>query len=209
MHILTHHLIRELKSVLVIIKMNREIILGDRTIKYDLEYKKVKNINLRIKSDCSVCVSANKRVPQKIIDDFIISKAGFIGRALEKYKNIPATVQKQYFTEDEVKEQIHDLCNKAFPYYEKRGIKYPEIKFRKMVSRWGSCHFQKGILTFNTNLMYAPTECIEYVVRHEFTHFLQPNHSSKFYDELAKVYPNWKECRKKLKEISIRYKRGG
>ena len=204
MHILTHHLIRELKSVLVIIKMNREIILGDRTIKYDLEYKKVKNINLRIKSDCSVCVSANKRVTIKAIDDFVLSKADFILRALEKYKNIPATVQKQYFTEDEVKEQIHDLCNKAFPYYEKRGIKYPEIKFRKMVSRWGSCHTKKGILTFSTNLMYAPAECIEYVVWHEFTHFLQPNHSSKFYDELAKVYPNWKECRKKLKEISIR-----
>ena len=204
MHILTHHLIRELKSVLVIIKMNREIILGDRTIKYDLEYKKVKNINLRIKTDCSVCVSANKRVTIKAIDDFVLSKADFILRALEKYKNIPATVQKQYFTEDEVKEQIHDLCNKAFPYYEKRGIKYPEIKFRKMVSRWGSCHTKKGILTFSTNLMYAPAECIEYVVWHEFTHFLQPNHSSKFYDELAKVYPNWKECRKKLKEISIR-----
>lgn len=184
--------------------MNIETTLGDRTIKYDLQYKKVKNINLRIKPDGSIKVSANKRVPQKIIDDFIISKADFIGRALEKYKNIPATGQKQYFTEDEVKEQIHDLCNKAFPYYEKRGIKYPEIKFRKMVSRWGSCHFQKGILTFNTNLMYAPTECIEYVVWHEFTHFLQPNHSSKFYNELAKVYPNWKECRKKLKEISIR-----
>ena len=204
MHILTHHLIRELKSVLVIIKMNREIILGDRTIKYDLQYKKVKNINLRIKPDGSINVSVNKRVPQKVIDEFIISKADFIVRALEKYKNIPATVQKQYFTEDEVKEQIHDLCNKAFPYYEKRGIKYPEIKFRKMVSRWGSCHTKKGILTFSTNLMYAPAECIEYVVWHEFTHFLQPNHSSKFYDELAKVYPNWKECRKKLKEISIR-----
>ena len=204
MHILTHHLIRELKSVLVIIKMNREIILGDRTIKYDLQYKKVKNINLRIKPDGSINVSVNKRVPQKVIDEFIISKADFIVRVLEKYKNIPATVQKQYFTEDEVKEQIHDLCNKVFPYYEKRGIKYPEIKFRKMVSRWGSCNTKKGILTFSTNLMYAPAECIEYVVWHEFTHFLQPNHSSKFYDELAKVYPNWKECRKKLKEISIR-----
>ena len=204
MHILTHHLIRELKSVLVKIDMNIETTLGDRTIKYDLQYKKVKNINLRIKPDGSIKVSANKRVPQKIIDDFIISKADFIVRALEKYKNIPATVQKQYFTEDDVKEQIHDLCNKAFPYYEKRGIKYPEIKFRKMVSRWGSCHTKKGILTFSTNLMYAPAECIEYVVWHEFTHFLQPNHSTRFYDELAKVCPNWKECRKKLKEISIR-----
>lgn len=204
MHILTHHLIRELKSVLVIIKMNREIILGNRTIKYDLQYKKVKNINLRIKPDGSINVSANKKVPQKVLDDFIISKAEFILRALEKYKNMPVKEQKQYYTEDELKELILALCNNVYPYYEKQGIKHPEIKFRKMVSRWGSCHTKNGILTFSTNLMYAPAECIEYVVWHEFTHFLQPNHSTRFYDELAKVYPNWKECRKKLKEISIR-----
>ena len=204
MHILTHHLIRELKSVLVIIKMNREIILGDRSIKYDLQYKKVKNINLRIKPDGSINVSANKKVPQKVIDDFIISKAEFILRALEKYKSETTKEQRQYYTEDEVKELTLALCDKVYPYYQKRGVGYPEIKFRKMVSRWGSCHTKKGILTFSTNLMYAPAECIEYVVWHEFTHFLQPNHSTRFYDELAKVCPNWKECRKKLKEISIR-----
>ena len=184
--------------------MIKEIKHSNITIQYQLQHKTVKNINLRIKPDGSINVSANKRVPQKDIDDFIISKADFILRALEKYKNVPDKEQKQYYTEDEVKELILELCNKAYPYYEKRGIKCPEIKFRKMVSCWGSCHSQKGILTFNINLMYAPIECIEYVVWHEFTHFLQPDHSSKFYDELAKVYPNWKECRKKLKDINIR-----
>ena len=184
--------------------MIREIIFKDNIIQYNLQYKNVKNINMRIKPDGSINVSANRRVSQKIIDDFINSKADFILRALEMYKNKPVKEQKQYYTEDELKELILALCNKVCPYYEKYGIKYPEIKFRKMVSRWGSCHSQKGILTFNMNLMYAPMECIEYVVWHEFTHFLQPNHSSKFYDELAKVYPNWNECRKKLKDINIR-----
>ena len=186
------------------IKMIREIELNNKTIQYELQHKKVKNINLRIKPDGSIYVSANKRVPQNVIDDFIISKADFIIRALEIYKNMTAKKQIKYFTEDEVKEQIIYLCKKVYPYYEEKGIINPEIKFRKMVSRWGSCHTQKGILTFNTNLMYAPIECIEYVVYHEFTHFLQPNHSNKFYDELAKVYPNWNDCRKKLKEIQIR-----
>ena len=184
--------------------MIRKIKINNTTIQYDLQYKKVKNINLRIKPDGSINVSANKRVPQKVIDDFIILKADFILRALEKYKDRPIAEQKQYYTEDEVKELILILCNRVYPYYEKREVKRPEIKFRRMVSRWGSCHSQKGILSFNTNLMYAPIECIEYVVYHEFTHFLQPNHSNKFYDELAKVYPNWKECRNKLKEIHIR-----
>lgn len=184
--------------------MIREIEINNTTIHYDLQYKKVKNINLRIKPDGSINVSANKRVSQKVIDEFIVSKAEFILRALEKYKNMPVIEQKEYYTEEEVKELILRLCKKVYPYYQARGINYPEIKFRKMVSRWGSCHSQKGILTFNTNLMYAPIECIEYVVYHEFTHFLQPNHSSKFYDELAKVCPNWKEYIKKLKDISIR-----
>ena len=169
-----------------------------------MKYKKVKNINLRIKPDGSINVSANKRVPLKVIDEFIISKAEFILRALEKYSNMPVAEQKQYFTEDEVRELILNLCKQIYPYYQAKGIMYPEIKFRKMVSRWGSCHSQKGILTFNTNLMYAPIECVEYVVYHEFTHFLQQNHSNKYYAELEKVYPKWKECRNKLKEIHIR-----
>jgi len=184
--------------------MIKEIKINNTIINYDLQFKKVKNINLRIKPDGSINVSVNKRVSQKVIDDFITLKADFILRALEKYKNRPSVEQKQCYTEDEVKELILLICDKAYPYYEKRGIKYPKIKFKKMVSRWGSCHSQKGILTFNTNLMYAPIECIEYVVYHEFTHFLQPNHSIRFYDAITKVYPNWKECRNKLKTINLR-----
>lgn len=184
--------------------MIREIEVNNRKIQYELQYKNVKRINLRIKPDGSINVSANKRVPQKVIDDFIISKSDFIIRAFNKYKDMPAKEEKQYFTEDEIREQVVSLCKEAYPYFQNREVGYPEIKFRKMVSRWGSCNYLKGVLTFNTNLMYAPIECIEYVVYHEFTHFLQPNHSTKFYDELEKVYPNWKECRQKLKEIHIR-----
>ena len=95
------------------------------------------------------------------------------------------------------------LCGAVYPYFKARGVKYPQIKFRKMVSRWGSCQPTKGILTFNTNLMYAPKECIEYVVAHEFTHFLQANHSDKFYKELEKICPDRKMRQKQLKEIVI------
>jgi len=73
-----------------------------------------------------------------------------------------------------------------------------------MVSCWGSCNPKKGVLTFNTYLMYAPPECIKYVVLHEFTHFLQANHSKKFYGELEKVSPQWRECKEQLREINIR-----
>ena len=173
-------------------------------IKYEIQYKKVKNINLRVKEDGRVYVSANARVPSDFIDKFVVSKAEFIYKTLEKFKNNPLYPQVQYFSETEVMNVVEELCQKIYPYFKNKGFSYPVIKFKCMVSRWGSCCPAKGVITFNTNLMYAPLECIEYVVKHEYTHFLQPNHSAEFYNELSKICPEWKTYRKMLKEIRIR-----
>lgn len=185
--------------------MTKKIItLNDKNLIYDLQRKNVRNINLRVKADGTVCVSANRWVPQRTIDAFLQAKASFVLSTLNKYEKRSALVKKQYFTEEEIKDVILDLCKKVYPYFAKLGVEYPEIKFRKMVSQWGNCRSDRGILTFNTNLMYAPHECIEYVVLHEFTHFLVANHSAEFYTELAKVCPDWKTLKGQLKEIVLR-----
>ena len=139
--------------------MTKLLKYGNVTIEYILTYKNVKNINLRIKPDGTVNVSANRVVPQRIIDEFILSKADFIIKALKKYKTNSHKLTLQYFSEDEIKSVILNFCRKAYPYFEKQGVKYPQIKFRAMCSRWGSCNPAKGILSFNTNLMYAPGVC--------------------------------------------------
>ena len=177
--------------------------INGRDLEYTLEYKNVKNINLRIKPSGEVCVSANRRVPIKKIESFMASKADFILRALKKYEKRAEKPIIQYFSEDEIVNIINSLCESAYPYFKTRGVKYPQIKFKRLKSRWGSCMPSRGILTFNTNLKYAPTECIRYVVLHEFTHFLVPNHSEKFYYELCKVCPEWQAARRKLREIVI------
>lgn len=171
-------------------------------ITYHLERKKVKNINLRLRSDGSIYVSANKLVPLEKIDAFVASKAEWILRAQARIEAKPP--RKQYFEANEIRDVVVEMCEKVYPYFEKKGIAFPQIRFRKMVSQWGNCRAKQGILTFNTALMYAPPACIEYVVLHEFTHFLQQNHSRAFYDELAKVCPAWKTLRKQLKGISVR-----
>ena len=180
--------------------MKREIILNGRIIEYELEYKKVKNINLRVTGG-RVYVSLNRWITEKTVEAFMISKADLVLKAIDRVNNAPLI---QYFTQKEIKEYILSCCEKCHPYYEKHGIKKPVIKFRKMVSQWGSCNYEKGILTFNLNLMYAPKECAEYVVHHEFTHFLVHDHSKSFYTELEKVCPDWKTSREKLKYINVR-----
>lgn len=184
--------------------MIEQIVLNGRKIEYELLYKRVKNINLRIRSDKTVSVSASKRVSKKQIEDFLQEKAEFIEKALQNFEKKAQKPKIQYFSEQEICGVITGMCEKVYPYFAKQGIPYPKITFRKMVSRWGSCHPQKKVLTFNTNLMYAPKDCILYVVLHEFTHFLQANHSPQFYAELEKVCPDWKNSRKMLKEIHLR-----
>jgi predicted metal-dependent hydrolase len=73
-----------------------------------------------------------------------------------------------------------------------------------MVSRWGSCQPRENILCFNTALIEAPVECIEYVVAHEFTHFLEANHSKSFYNKLEKIIPDWKQRRNILNNKKVK-----
>ena len=74
--------------------MLKRIKLFDRVIEYDLQRKRVKNINLRIKPDKSITVSANERVPERAVERFIIEKQYFVLRALEKYDKMQKTLPK-------------------------------------------------------------------------------------------------------------------
>ncbi len=64
----------------------RKVITDRGKIEYQLTRKPVKNINLRIKPDGKVYVSANKSVDTRFIDDLMKQKKDFIINALEKYE---------------------------------------------------------------------------------------------------------------------------
>ncbi len=59
-------------------------------------------------------------------------------------------------------------------------------------SRFGSCS-SRGALSFSWRLVMAPRAVLDYVVVHELCHLLQPNHSSRFWAEVARVRPTWRE----------------
>lgn len=237
--------------------MKRIIELDGRTIEYNLERKNVKNLNLRIKADQSVYVSANYKVSERTIEDFLQSKSEYILKALEHYaemakyapkpksyvdgetfkvlghdlrlkvkegkrnsavsdevyitltvKDVNDHESKQRTMNNWLKEQcrdcVRDVCESVYPKFQKYGVEFPELRVRNMVSRWGSCQPKRKILTFNIALIEAPLSCIEYVVTHEFVHFLQPDHSRKFYQYLSMFMPDWKE-RKSVLEKSYNY----
>ena len=235
--------------------MTKEIVLNGKRIEYDLQRKDVKNINLRIKADRTVFLSANHRVSEQIIEEFMKSKAEYILKALAHYEERAryAPKPKQYVDGETFrilghnrrlrivegkrnrvecdesyitltvkdlndvalkkrvvdrwivsicKDAIQSLCDAVYPKFQKYGVAYPTIRYRNMVSRWGSCQPKRCVLTFNYALVEAPVSCIEYVGVHEFTHFLQPNHSKKFYRQLAMFMPDWEDRKKVLEKDS-------
>ncbi len=75
-------------------------------------------------------------------------------------------------------------------YAEKIGVTYGRITIRNQRTKWGCC-MQNGNLTFNCLLMLAPPEVLDSVVVHELCHRKEMNHSSAFYAEVLRVFPDY------------------
>ena len=86
-----------------------------------------------------------------------------------------------------------EIIAETYPIFQKYGVPMPTLRIRDMQTRWGSCLAPKGVITLNKRLLEAPRNCIEYVVMHEFCHFIHPNHSKHFYGFLTMLMPDWKE----------------
>ena len=79
----------------------------------------------------------------------------------------------------------------------------PSIEIKRYKGRWGSCYYQKNTITFNSSLIFLEKELIDYVVVHELCHFIEPNHSKRFYEEIKKRMPDYKRRVKLLEEKHV------
>lgn len=60
---------------------------------------------------------------------------------------------------------------------------------------------------FNLELARVPIEYLEFVVVHEFCHFVIDNHNKLFEALMTKRLPNWRTLRKRLNDfIALPYK---
>lgn len=76
---------------------------------------------------------------------------------------------------------------------------YPaKISIRKASTRWGSCS-SKNNISLNSKLIMFNEKIIDYVIIHELCHTLHHNHSSKFWDLVSQIMPDYKIRVKELK----------
>lgn len=236
--------------------MLKEIIVKEGTIQFELYYKKIKNLNLRVRRDGSVMVSAPIGLSQKHIDHFVASRAELIlatrnqmivEQLKEHQERLPELnhldqiqllgIQKTIILckgkkrVEEQKDRILiflpninevEIRQKTFLKWRKEQeelwlsriflsvydhyfyetleqMPLPKLVLREMKSRWGSCRPFQGVITLNRKLIEYPVEAIEYVVLHEFVHYLEMNHSSRFYEQVELRMPDYKKRKSLLK----------
>jgi len=137
----------------------------------------------------------------KYIDSFVVKKGGFIVKALDEFKSRKDKPKVPNFSDEEFKAYAEKKFLEIYNLFLDYNIKKPSLKFRTMKTRWGSCNYVKSVITLNTNLKFCTEEQIDYVIIHEFSHLIVPNHSKDFYDIVSRFCPDYKRVRKEMKEI--------
>lgn len=78
-------------------------------------------------------------------------------------------------------------------------IPYPSLTIRKMKTRWGVCNSKLKKVTLNLELIKKDIACLDYVICHELSHFIEMNHSRDFWKVVSENYPNYKSIRRIMK----------
>ncbi len=78
-----------------------------------------------------------------------------------------------------------------------KDIKSVNLKYNS--SNWGSCSTKNNI-NLSTRLLFAPPAVIDYVIIHELTHLIEMNHSTKFWNIVKSIMPDYKQKEKWLKK---------
>jgi predicted metal-dependent hydrolase len=77
------------------------------------------------------------------------------------------------------------------------GLGYTRCSIRGQRGRWGSAS-TSGHVCLNYKLLFLSSAVVDYVILHELTHTLHPDHSPRFWRRLEAVSP---DCRRRHQEL--------
>ena len=171
-------------------------------MEYDLIRSRRRTLAVEIKNG-RVLVRAPYLVTKREIDRFVLGHRQWIETHLARAKTREAAKAGAGKLSEAELISLAKEAKKVIParvaYWAPRiGVTYGRISIRKQHTRWGSCS-SKGNLNFNCLLMLAPPEVLDSVIVHELCHRKEMNHAKKFYAEVLRVFPEYKEKHKWLK----------
>jgi predicted metal-dependent hydrolase len=95
---------------------------------------------------------------------------------------------------------IPDLIAKWEPVLD---VSVPRWSIRRMKTKWGLCNRESHHIWFNVELAKKHPDCLEYILVHEMTHYLERNHGERFTTLMDDFLPDWRARRDQLNESPL------
>ena len=166
---------------------------------YEILRSNRRTISLEVRPDGRVLIRAPRAMPKKEIDAFAAKHADWLEGAKKRVEERSAFHDMTDRRRDELTTAARDYLPKRTAHWaEIMGVSPAGVRITDAKTRFGSCS-PKNRICYSFRLMAYPPEAVDYVIVHELAHILQKNHSPRFYAEVQKILPDWRE-RKKLLE---------
>ncbi|HLD77173.1 MAG TPA: M48 family metallopeptidase, partial [Rickettsiales bacterium] len=92
------------------------------------------------------------------------------------------------------------IIEKKLDHFGKKfGLKYKRIRITNARTRWGSCSYDNS-LNFSWKIITAPKKIVDYVIIHEMAHLRHKNHSTRFWNLVAEMMPDYEKYDQWLKK---------
>jgi predicted metal-dependent hydrolase len=92
---------------------------------------------------------------------------------------------------------LEALRPRAAHYAARLALPAPQVALSNARTQWGVCG-EDGSIRLSWRLVHVEPGLADYVVAHEVAHLVELNHSRRFWDVLAELYPEWPLARERL-----------
>ncbi|MBR1417045.1 MAG: DUF45 domain-containing protein [Bacilli bacterium] len=180
MHVTCNRFVTE-RKILSVIKENEKSLIK----MYERQQKEVQNDNFYYYLGEKYTIVYDESIKSPLIDENLIIVKD--KKMLDK------------FTKDSITRIFQERLDKCALMFD--NIPKYTLRIRKMKTRWGVNNRGNNTITLNTELIKKDITLIDYVCIHELCHFLEANHSERFWYQVSLRYPYYKRARKMLREV--------
>ncbi|MBQ8845353.1 MAG: DUF45 domain-containing protein [Clostridia bacterium] len=183
-----------------------------------------KSICLQVKNNGEVILKVPINLPQKNIDEFLVSKQNWLDKSLKRI-NQTLEIKSKYdfnkyvylfddnFNKDEIlkkyknvknfyKANINYLLERVEFFKNKYNFNLTKVTINNSVRNWGTFN-SKFEMKLNLKCLILKKDLIDYIIIHEFCHSKQLNHSKLFWQEVMRIIPNYKILKKEVRDFGF------
>jgi hypothetical protein len=187
-------------------EITKEIIIAGQKINYTIKRQKgFRNLRLTINSQGQLKASRPWFLSVKAVERFVQNQIPWIAAKLEycqavNNRNPFRQSRAEYLAYKQAAARL--ITRKVNQHNQAYQFRFGQISIRCQKTRWGSCS-SRGNLNFNYKIIFLPEKIIDYIIVHELCHLKELNHSSRFWDLVARQIPDHQARRQDLQKRGI------